>query len=27
VQRGLGFIIEVAKVFGSHLATAPPDNG
>ena len=31
VQRGLGFIIEVAKVFGSHLAhppaDPPPDNG
>jgi uncharacterized protein YjgD (DUF1641 family) len=27
VQRGLGFIIEVAKVFGSHLATDPTANG
>jgi hypothetical protein len=27
VQRGLGFIIEVAKVFGSHLATDPKANG
>ena len=27
VQRGLGFIIEVAKVFGSHLTNPPADNG
>ena len=27
VQRGLGFIIEVAKVFGSHLSTPQADNG
>ena len=27
VQRGLGFIIEVAKVFGSHLATTQQANG
>ncbi|TPW16131.1 MAG: hypothetical protein FD127_323 [Acidimicrobiaceae bacterium] len=27
VQRGLGFIIEVAKVFGGHLAHPTADNG